>query len=278
MIVEVGSGTPGLLKAFGPSAITAMVTVGAAFLAARTVVLQLKTQHQQALAQAKHNEGLKVKLDIYRQIRISCEATVDAEVNYTNYAKFFCSMAELSSRGLGVTPDARVPELISRKGIFANRAIELIRIIEGWQIIDPRITVFQDAINSAIYDVDAAYHAYFEIVLTMMPIDLPDGQVGWAPPEAVRLQQLKAATTRVDNASGDFGAYVFDFEMELQGLLVGELFSHRVKPRRPIDPRKKVVTLDNHEELRRYFREETSWGLEAARIEAEVRSRVRSED
>ena len=69
----------------------------------------------------------------------------------------------------------------------------------------------------------------------------------------------------------------------MQNLLLGDLFEHRVNARVPADPKYIVVTLDRHEELTRYFNDQTRAGRETkrhedrARAEAAARSSPRSE-
>jgi hypothetical protein len=46
-------------------------------------------------------------------------------------------------------------------------------VAETWQIVNQRIEIFRMAINSALYDIDAAYQPYFNAALHAMLDDDP---------------------------------------------------------------------------------------------------------
>ncbi len=74
----------------------------------------------------------------------------------------------------------------------------------------------------------------------------------------------------------NLGCYIHDFQVEMQNLLLGELFKQKLPPREPIDPNLVVVQFERYKELAEYFERETAWGRGKARIEGEVRGEVRS--
>jgi len=67
--------------------------------------------------------------------------------------------------------------------------------------------------------------------------------------------------------------YTEDFIVELQNALLGDLFGQEVSHRKPLDPAKKVITLQQADELEQWFATSTDWGKEMARIEAETAAR-----
>lgn len=68
--------------------------------------------------------------------------------------------------------------------------------------------------------------------------------------------------------------YAEDFLVELQNILLGDLFGHAVSHRAPIDPNSKVVSLANCDELEAWFNNSTPWGKHCAKVQAETRQRL----
>ena len=56
----------------------------------------------------------------------------------------------------------------------------------------------------------------------------------------------------------EVAACAYDFQVEMQNILVGPRFSNVVPSRQPIDPRHAVISLENYSLLTRYFREDTA--------------------
>lgn len=67
--------------------------------------------------------------------------------------------------------------------------------------------------------------------------------------------------------------YAEDFLVELQNILLGDLFGNAVSHRAPIDPNSKVVSLANFNELNLWFNNSTPWGRHCAALEEETRQR-----
>jgi hypothetical protein len=177
----------------------------------------------------------------------------------------------------GVVPNARVPQLIEKKtAVSLVAVVAIIELTERWQIIDRRIEIFRTALGVASYNIDAAWHPYFDVALRRMPRDFP-GQVQqgtpltWEPPDDQGMQELERVGNDLIDALADLESYIYDLRIEMQNLLVGELFDQTLPPRQPVDPRITIV-LDRHKELAAYFNKDTAWGRDKARIEAEVRT------
>ncbi len=78
----------------------------------------------------------------------------------------------------------------------------------------------------------------------------------------------------MEDALDTLSMYVTDFQVEMQNLLLADLFGHKADHRKPIDPRKFVVRLDQRDALMQRFQDDTDWGrLEQASNE-NVRRRL----
>ena len=60
----------------------------------------------------------------------------------------------------------------------------------------------------------------------------------------------------------------------MQNLLLQELFGQCVANRQPIDPRLKVITLDEAGKLIRYFYEDTPWGASVRDTQTRVKAQL----
>jgi hypothetical protein len=168
------------------------------------------------------------------------------------------------------TPTQRVPDLIKLNTAFEAETIAIITFTERWFVVDPRFEIFKIAINAALHDTREAWGAYFDGVMRSMPADLPDG-VHWNPPDSALIDAIEAVSDRFVDRLGEVTAYAYDFQVEMQNILVGPLFGNAVPRRQPIDQRHVVISLENDALLTRYFREDTSWGQAQHATEAGVR-------
>jgi len=110
--------------------------------------------------------------------------------------------------------------------------------------------------------------------MTSIPAQLPDGSIfPYTPPSVQHAAVIKQLCERFIAALDDAVMFTEDFLVELQNALLGDLFAKQVAHRKPLDPAKKVITLDDADELDRWFAASTDWGREMARIEAETAAR-----
>jgi hypothetical protein len=116
-------------------------------------------------------------------------------------------------------------------------------------------------------------------VMPSLPVDNPQGGVfPYTPPSPAGFATIHGLTNRFIDSLGDATAYADDLLIELQNLLLGDLFKAKLRPRTPIDPAKRAVTLDKAEALEAWFRETTEWGAQAAQVEAATRARFAGAD
>ncbi|MBY3559051.1 hypothetical protein [Rhizobium laguerreae] len=261
--------------------IGAIATIIAATLGALVVIWQNAKQAKRATAQVRHTEALKLKMQVYEEIVGLCRDAVDAEVSYSSYARVFVAdlklYREMTQAGLnwGV-PKARAPDLFEKQARFSEAVIALIFLTERWGVIHPGLEMYRLAFNVALHDEGAAYNPYRNIAIRLMPTESPNGpQQGslfpWALPDDAIIQALEVATDALIQAIDSFGGFIYDFQIDMQNLLVGELFQHRITPREPLDPKIVVARLDDWKKLKGYFENSTAWGKMKDDIDAQVR-------
>ncbi|NEJ69174.1 hypothetical protein GR197_01265 [Rhizobium phaseoli] len=262
--------------------IGAIATVIAATLGALVVIWQNAKQAKRATAQVRHTEALKLRMQIYKEIVDLCHNAVDAEVSYSSYARGFVTdlklYREMSQAGLNWRiPKARAPALFEEQGRFSQAAIALISLTERWGVIHPGLEMYRTAFNVALHDEGIAFTPYRSLAIRLMPAENPNSpQQGslfpWTLPDAATIQGLEVATDALINAIDSFGGFIYDFQIDMQNLLVGELFEHRIAPREPLDPKVVVARLDDWKKMKGYFENSTAWGKMKNDTEARVRT------
>lgn len=198
----------------------------------------------------------------------------------STYIRLFYAALETAKatqvRGLSWSvPTQRFPELNEKLSAATMKAIGVITAVEEWGIVDPRMKVFQVAMNAAIFDVRTAGSNYINTSMFVFPILLPDGSgrtIPWSPPNDETFARVRHCGDAVMDALSDLSSYAEDFRMQMQQALIGPLFpKNKVKMRVPLNPALRVIELDRGAELIRYFETETTWGEHKRGVEEAVR-------
>lgn len=264
--------------------ITGSGTLAAAGLAAKMITVQLKGQADNALAQSRKTEQLKLKLEVYRQILKLCDDAGDGTSSLIAYltridVQFF-SARVMAARGLEQRPTVGVPELLALKTAQDDAPVKIIVLVESWQIVDPRMAVFQDAANALAFDIRNAFIEYNSHVMKLLPIDRSDGKgpLPWVPPSDADEAERKRRQAALEAPLYELNGVIGDLRTEMQNALLSELFDHTVPAREPADPQAKVIRLAEHAEIIRHLRNNTPWGVYSQKVIAEARARFRADD
>ena len=242
--------------------IGAVATVVIATLGVLVVVWQIGKQARLTIKATQHTEALKLKLKVYEAINDACRDASSAASEEFSYIQSFQMDVRLHRT---VTPwpvpEARTPILLEKPKVLSKNAIELIRLVETWETIDLRIQVFKMAFSSALQTINAAFSSYFETASRVIPQEIPGHEqqgtlYPWLPPDDQTFERLETRWNSLSDALMDFQSYILDFRVEMQNLLLGELFDHKIQPRQPGDPDVIVVRLDRYQELTTHFEQE----------------------
>lgn len=258
--------------------IGSLTTVVGGFAAFCALIWRLRVEATRAVRELRTAEMMKLKLRIYEEEVIPVvNRIIDAEVALSGYLR--CFEMELNSsrmnasRGVvSAAPVARTPELVRLKSAFDLAAVGIVIFVEQWQVVDPRLSIFQTAMNAAAHDVMVAWGAYFDQAMYVFPVDLP-GKIFWATPiENVASAVIASGNALIERTS-TVSAYAADFRSEMQSVLVGPLFGQSTTKRKPIDPRHRVISLADVEALTQHF-EASPWGQSKVATELRVRAEV----
>lgn len=268
-----------------------IVTVAGFTIAAWAIVWQMARQHRNSIELQKKNKRAEMRSEIYAILLDRLRPTENAQVEASTFVRMLPlslrSYRYQKARGLNPAPvRERLPELLRLDGDLRDRVIHLFDIFESYAIVAPGFVVFQVALSAALHDLNDAFQPLRRMAMRVLPIDLVtyiDSNAGTAPrpihalpplsdQEFVRLDQL------VENylqAVQQLSSYIHDLRVEAQNLLLRPLYPDQQAPRRkPIDPRHKVITLENAEELIAFFRTETPWGQSEQQSNDDVRREV----
>lgn len=265
------------------AAIGGASTLLAAVVGAIVIFFQIGRQGKLNRESVAENERRRLKSKMYEEVEAACDALADAHSVYQSKLLIATQELQLAAythrdgRNYSI-PRARIMELVDLNGKFQAALIGLIFLIERRQFIAPNILVFRSALNAAAYGASETFHKkLFPSGMTMFPADRPDGEgiYPYIPPTPDDADALHSLALTVIGHLHDVIAYAEDFSVEMQNLLVADLFGTTVLHRRPIDPNIRVVKIEDTSELEHYFNEETEWGRWAAAEEAKVAERIK---
>jgi len=260
--------------------IGAFATGGAAFLGVCAIIAQIGSQAQLTRAAIAETERRKTNAAIYEDAVSICRAVADASIELCTKLQIMNMEIEIAARAnvasLDYTlPSARFPTLMTLYEQFTDAALRFILLIENRRIIDPRIVIFRTAMSSVLHDSRQSMHSDFILhVMPALPTENPNGGVfPYHPLSIDGVLEVQRYSKQLISALEDATAYTEDFLTEMQNLLLGDLYGTRLKPREPLDPACRAVTLEQAGELEVWFSTETAWGAEIARVEAAARER-----
>lgn len=239
--------------------ISGVFTAATALLGAALLVWQIGRQAMNAIAANRTTEALKLKKDVYVEITTACSAVSKAQSELLTYVQRFESgldFAETVSQfGAPAAPSQRAIQLSTLYFAASSAMISLIGVQERWEIIDPRTAIFRKAFAHAAHELRKAWKEYSGVAAHDMPYDRPDtGAVSWVRPTRARIAELKAIGDKLREGVALHTIYLVDLQVEMQNLLLGELFAgNKVTGRTPRLEHYRTVRLDDVAALETYF-------------------------
>lgn len=259
----------------------AAATVGAAFFGVCAVIGQVRSQGRQSRAVIAETERRKINAALYEDAVAISRILADASIALSTHLSTMNMEIEIAARSEAAKiacnlPRARFPVLLALYEKFTDAALRFIVMVENRRIVDPRILVFRTAMNTVLHD--SRKLMVFDFVLHIMPVlptENPDGGIfPYTPPSIEGALTLQRYSSNLVDVLDTATAYTEDFLTEMQNVLLGDLYGHHLEPRKPIDPAHRVVTLGQAEYLEAWFRNNTAWGIEAAKAEAQARQAI----
>ena len=143
------------------------------------IVWQLGRQHKNELRIQKENYREKLRLDIYQEfskIRIDAESQLVRLGSYVSIIPTYFMLSNQAAKA-GIVP----APIISRTNVFmakhqeaTDSTIQLIRLIEKYEIVSPEFEIFKIAMLSANYDLIQAFTPLTQALVKLLPMEVPD--------------------------------------------------------------------------------------------------------
>lgn len=269
---------------FGPETKAAIIggisTIIAATAGAAVVMYQIGSQAKSTNKSLLESEVLRLKTEFYADVQKVCADYVEIASQYTGKIVLAGQQILIAARSKADDkpyndPKARVAEIQALHYALNTAVLNVVFLIERRQFIEPRILVFRSALSSAFHDVGTVFtEKLFIALMHTLPTDRPAGGVfEYSPPDAVTAEAIWHEILGHIDAVGLITAYVADFVVEMQNLMMEPLFKKRVPHRVPIDPGCKVITVANADGLEDHFRTQTTWGQIILQQEEEARQK-----
>ena len=256
--------------------IQAIGTMLAAVLAIGGLIIQLRSQAKQSRATLLETEARKLKMQMYEEgVSVSREVSDKAIVFSTTVIRLSQDLNSeaLSIRGGYPAPETKIEfrQLMDENTEYSEASIKFAYLIENRRIIDPRITIFRDALRAICHDTQTLMNGSFiPHVMRVLPATFADGRVVREEVTPDRLEHAKTILEAMFKRLGDVGALMEDFNVEIQNLLLGDIFDRKVEHRKPIDPASMVVTVEGYDEIKAALAD-TAWGRACQAAEMEAR-------
>jgi len=275
-----------LWSSFGPETKAALIgavsTVSVGFIGFGGLILQMRSQAKLSREAVAENERRRLKAAMYEDAVAVCRDLADNCIELSSTLRMmmlqvqYAAQANQNGQPYDL-PAARYPVLLEKYGELSDAVTKFIFLVENRRIVDPRILIFRTAMSVVLHDTRKLMHSEFVAnVMASIPAQLPDGSIfPYRPPSVQHAGVIKQLCERFIAALDDAVMYTEDFLVELQNALLGDLFAEPVAHREPLDPSKRVITLEHASELEQWFATSTDWGKEMALIDAETRARFR---
>ncbi len=272
------------MSCLDPAITAALIGAGATLIAAAfgfgAIYFQLRSQGQQSRDAIAENERRKLKAEMYEAAVAVCRETADTAIELSNQHLTMSFELAVASRAAAANlgyelPTTRFLKLMSLYQAFSDAALKFIFLVENRQFIDARIIVFRTAMSVVLHETrELMFRQYPLHVMPALPAEKPDGTVfPYTPPAETSATSIARLCDRMIEALSDAQAYTEDFLVELQNVLMGDLFDVNIPVRVPADPARKVVTLKAANDLEKWFRANTAWGEENSKAEADALKR-----
>lgn len=257
----------------GPADWLALVTVLAGF-------IYIAFQYRASLLLQQQNAREELKLRVYENLNKAARKLAHTNSTACIYALVMPGQLEgmLRQDQAGFAPlvtGKRGRELIRLEEDAGVALVDLMVEIEAWEIAFPPAELFRTALSVAARDIQNAHHALLPAAIQLLPMERDDGTLFPLPAlTAERINALKMLVASYCNARDDLGGYVHDLRIEAQNALLSGLFARKLPPRKPLDPRCKVLTNERATELIQHFMTQTNYGRDAAEAQEAVRREI----
>lgn len=252
------------------------------FIAAALVIWQVKRQHHGDILLQRENIKYEVKQQLHKEIAFELEKVSKASIAASIWNSVnFAVITQRAAIQAGIAPSPINVSLEDFNGAYyhlVDCCINLIRIIEQYEIVQPEIKIFQDMINVRLHDIRNAQMPLMQELVHVLPQKASDGisTIYKPAPTDERMVAVERLAAAYEKILFDVGSLVYDFNIEIQNVLLSDLFGRKAPKRKPIDPNEIVISTEKEaqDKLHQYI-EASAWGQERKATDERVRSQYR---
>jgi hypothetical protein len=275
----------------GPS-IQIVVAILSAAASAMVIIWQMRKQKSLADIQHRANIKAELRLDAYRDFQIVnrnfCDANTVSVENLIRFIRvaFVGAIEQYKDIHFQAPLTHRLPPIMDAINRHNQNAIAFIFFLERYDSLLPGFEVYNLALNSALHDIQHASGRLYSVLTKWLPIDNTNHDKVLGVPRFLQapiitedaLNEFNAAAAPLEKSLGQLQCWTADLAMDLQNHLLGEYADKQVVKRNPIDNTFFTISIapDKTAAQIKYFKEETEWGRNYARVNQEVTASMKA--
>lgn len=261
---------------------TNLVTIVGITVSAAVLLFQSFLQNRSNIKLQERNIKEDIKRKFHAEIEEALSKASSASSKMTTtlldiYWIQYPSIKRSLENGFPLGFRTKMEDVMKSHSNNTSAAIEVILVIEKYEILHPEINIFKTAINVAVDGMWEHYQNLQNELMTFLPsVAIEEKKISIPFPSVEKMNNFKKTLDLFLEANTHLSNWLGDFRIEIQNLLLGELFKHRVPYRNPIDKKWLVVTTEkrNVKKLNEYFENKTAWGKRKKEAENLARREV----
>lgn len=257
------------IKTLLVEAISLVIQTFGIFFAAGIVIWQTNRQHRSSIELQKESIKDSLKKQLFDEfvvlIKEASNATSDTWGYVMRISVSLVQQKSMKNQGIQFSQMKERAHVISGyHNTLQDSIIKIISIIEKYEIIEPNIKIFQEAFAFYSNNLIKDFFPYYTEVAKVLPLDFTEEiakQVGTnisltPMPTDEQIQLIESRSKIYNETLWDIHGVIDDFSKEIQNLLLGRVFDHRVPHRVPTDSSVIVVStkVETVEKLKEYFK------------------------
>ncbi|PKG59209.1 hypothetical protein [Shewanella sp. GutDb-MelDb] len=262
-----------------------LFTILGFIVAALIVIFQLNKQHKSSMEVQNKNKVEELKLQIYHDFDEKLNNLSDASIKAGNYLNqlpenLALYHKQVYNNEVPIDIKQRPDEFLLVLNYLLSKILQVILLIEKYEVVEPRLKIFQSAFNSVHHNLMEFYKDLFLALIAVLPKNVKPEDIdkfgcSVISPLAISSDDfviLKQLCSKFSNAVSEVGEYQYDLRVESQNLFLGDLFGNTVPSREPIDPKCKVVKITEPEytRVKNYFDHDSAWGKNCDEVDKQV--------
>lgn len=236
-----------------------VVTFVGFIIAAFMVIWQIAKQHRNSLLLQKNNMKDQLRLEVYKEfsneienaiksVSRSMAQIVSLPISFRSQQEFY-SILQIEPHPM----KERSESIIELYNTANESTISLITLMERYEIAIPQFRKFINAFIELNHKFREAFNAFHPEIVKYLPIDVPEDKkeelgreaIPSRQPNEIQLTDLENLSNQYQDACIEFQAYFIDLRVALQNHLLGSLFDHKLPARKPNDPKRVVLKLED---------------------------------